>query len=118
MYQKNQWSIYFDASNLCHEIMLPTNEDWSFVCCLSSINVLHYDKWKNTDAVETMIYFLDAVISEFIEKLDEYKNSSDLDDQQTFLFMERAYKFISEHRVLRLGVLGWQIIISIQNGRF
>ena len=70
--------------------MLPTNEDWSFVCCLSSINVLHYDKWKNTDAVETMIYFLDAVISEFIEKLDEYKNSSDLDDQQTFLFMERA----------------------------
>ena len=61
--------------------------------CLSSINVLHYDKWKDTDAVETMIYFLDAVISEFIEKLDEYKNSSDLDDQQTFMFMERAYKF-------------------------
>ena len=73
VYQKNKWSI--NASNLCTEIMLPTNEDWSFVCCLSSINVLHYDKWKDTDAVETMIYFLDAVISEFIEKLDEYKNS-------------------------------------------
>ena len=98
--------------------MLPTNEDWSFVCCLSSINVLHYDKWKNTDAVETMIYFLDAVISEFIEKLDEYKNSSDLDDQQTFLFMERNYKFGYEHRGLGLGSSWMKFISSIQNGRF
>ena len=110
VYQKNKWSI--NASNLCTEIMLPTNEDWSFVCCLSSINVLHYDKWKDTDAVETMIYFLDAVISEFIEKLDEYKNSSDLDDQQTFMFMERAYKFASEHRALGLGVLGWHSLLQ------
>ena len=110
IYQKNKWSI--NASNLCTEIMLPTNEDWSFVCCLSSINVLHYDKWKDTDAVETMIYFLDAVISEFVEKLDEYKNSSDLDDQQTFMFMERAYKFASEHRALGLGVLGWHSLLQ------
>ena len=110
VYQENNWSI--NASNLCTEIMLPTNEDWSFVCCLSSINVLHYDKWKDTDAVETMIYFLDAVISEFVEKLDEYKNSSDLDDQQTFMFMERAYKFASEHRALGLGVLGWHSLLQ------
>ena len=110
LYQKNNWSI--NASNLCTEIMLPTNEDWSFVCCLSSINVLHYEKWKDTDAVETMIYFLDAVISEFIEKLDEYKNSTDLDDQQTFMFMEKAYKFASEHRALGLGVLGWHSLLQ------
>ena len=57
--------------------------------------------------VETMIYFLDGtLISEFIEKLDDYKNSSDLDDQQTFMFMERNYKFISEHGNKGLGVLG------------
>ena len=62
------------ASNLCTEIMLPSNDKWSFVCCLSSLNVLHYDKWKDTDAVETMVYFLDAVITEFIEKLDFYHN--------------------------------------------
>jgi len=110
VYKKNNWSI--NASNLCTEIMLPTNEDWSFVCCLSSINVLHYEKWKDTDAVETMIYFLDAVISEFVEKLEIYKNSSDLDDQQTFLFMERAYKFASEHRALGLGVLGWHSLLQ------
>ncbi|HLR92654.1 MAG TPA: ribonucleotide-diphosphate reductase subunit alpha, partial [Atopostipes sp.] len=41
-------------SNLCSEIALPDNEEWSFVCNLSSMNVLHYDEWKDTDAVETM----------------------------------------------------------------
>ena len=56
VFKDNNHSI--NASNLCTEIMLPTNEKWSFVCVLSSLNVLHYDKWKNTDAVETMVYFL------------------------------------------------------------
>ena len=110
VYQKNKYSI--NASNLCTEIMLPTNNDWSFVCCLSSINLLHYDKWKDTDAVETMIYFLDAVITEFVEKLDIYKESEDLDDKQTFLFMERAYNFAKEHRALGLGVLGWHSLLQ------
>ena len=68
---------------------------------------MHYDRWKNTDAVETMVYFLDAVITEFIEKLDRYKDSNDRDDRQTFLFMERAYNFAKENRALGLGVLGW-----------
>ena len=110
VYQKNKYSI--NASNLCTEIMLPTNDNWSFVCCLSSINLLHYDKWKDTDAVETMIYFLDAVITEFVEKLDVYKHSKDLDDKQTFLFMERAYNFAKEHRALGLGVLGWHSLLQ------
>ena len=110
VYRKNNYTVH--ASNLCTEIMLPSNEDWSFVCCLSSINVLHYEKWKDTDAVETMIYFLDAVISEFLEKLDVYKNSADLDDQQTFLFMKRAYSFAKEHRALGLGVLGWHSLLQ------
>jgi ribonucleoside-diphosphate reductase alpha chain len=110
VYQKNNHSI--NASNLCTEIMLPTNDRWSFVCCLSSINVLHYDKWKDTDAVETMICFLDAVITEFVEKLNVYKDSMDLDDKQTFLFMERAYNFAKEHRALGLGVLGWHSLLQ------
>ena len=101
-----------NASNLCTEIMLPSNDNWSFVCVLSSLNLLHYDKWKNTDAVETMIYFLDAVITEFLEKLEVYRDSSDRDDQQTFLFMERAYNFAKEHRALGLGVLGWHSLLQ------
>ena len=95
------------ASNLCTEIMLPSNSEWSFVCVLSSINVLHFDKWKDTDAVETMVFFLDAVITEFLEKLERYRDSDDLDDQQTFLFMQRAYNFAKDNRALGLGVLGW-----------
>ena len=110
VYKDKNLPIY--ASNLCTEIMLPSDHNWSFVCVLSSINVLHYDKWKDTDAVETMIYFLDAVITEFLEKLDVYKNSDDLDDQQTFLFMERAYNFSKENRALGMGVLGWHSLLQ------
>ena len=110
VFKENNHSI--NASNLCTEIMLPTNEKWSFVCVLSSLNVLHYDKWKNTDAVETMVYFLDAIITEFLEKLELYRDSPDREDQQTFLFMERAYNFAKENRALGLGVLGWHSLLQ------
>ena len=100
------------GSNLCTEIMLPSNEDWSFVCCLSSMNLLHYDKWKDTDAVEILTYFLDAVMEEFITKLEVYKNSTDRDDQLTFTFMEKAYNFAKENRALGLGALGWHSLLQ------
>ncbi len=110
VYQDKDMPIY--ASNLCTEIMLPSNDDWSFVCVLSSVNVLHYDKWKNTDAVETMVCFLDAVITEFLEKLESYRDSESREDRQTFLFMERAYNFAKENRALGLGVLGWHSLLQ------
>lgn len=94
-------------SNLCSEIMLPTNDDWSFVCDLSSINLLHYDELKDTDAVEIMVYFLDAVMSDFIAKLEEMRDSKDSNDRRAFYFMERAYNFALANRALGLGVLGW-----------
>jgi ribonucleoside-diphosphate reductase alpha chain len=110
VYKDKKLPIY--ASNLCTEIMLPSDHNWSFVCVLSSINLLHYDKWKNTDAIETMIYFLDTLVTEFIEKLDRYKNSPNRDDKQTFLFMERAYNFAKENRALGMGVLGWHSLLQ------
>jgi len=110
VYKEKEHKIY--ASNLCTEIMLPSNDNWSFVCVLSSLNLLHYDKWKNTDAVETMVYFLDAVITEFVEKLETYRDSQNRDDRQTFLFMERAYNFAKENRALGLGVLGWHSLLQ------
>ena len=100
------------ASNLCTEIMLPSNDEWSFVCCLSSINVVHYDEWKDTDAVETLTYFLDAVMEEFITKLEVYKDSDVRDDKLTFLFMEKAYTFAKENRALGLGALGWHSLLQ------
>ena len=110
VYKDKKLPIY--ASNLCTEIMLPSNHNWSFVCVLSSINLLHYDKWKDTDDVQTMVYFLDSVITEFLEKLESYKNSPDREDQQTFLFMERAYNFAKENRALGMGTLGWHSLLQ------
>ncbi|RXJ50195.1 ribonucleoside-diphosphate reductase subunit alpha [Gelidibacter gilvus] len=110
VYKDKNLPIY--ASNLCTEIMLPSNDDWSFVCVLSSVNVLHYDKWKDTDAVETMVYFLDAVITEFVDKLEAYRDSESREDRQTFLFMERAYNFAKDNRALGLGVLGWHSLLQ------
>lgn len=99
-------------SNLCSEIALPDNERWSFVCNLSSMNTLHYDEWKDTDAVQTMIYFLDAVMSEFIEKLENLRDSKDSEQTEAFYFMERAYNFAKENRALGLGVLGWHSLLQ------
>lgn len=99
--------LTINNSNLCSEIMLPNKEDWSFVCDLSSMNLVKYEEWKDTDAVETMIYFLDAVMSEFIEQLENMRDSGDNEKVEAFKLMERAYNFAVENRALGLGVLGW-----------
>lgn len=94
------------SSNLCSEIMLPVAEDESFVCCLSSMNLLHFDEWKDTDAVQLLVYFLDAVMSEFIEKADGIPH------------LGRAARFAERHRALGLGVLGWHSYLQSQNVPF
>jgi ribonucleoside-diphosphate reductase alpha chain len=109
-YKDKGLTIY--ASNMCSEIMLPSREDWSFVCCLSSVNLLHYDDWKDTDLVETMVAFLDAVMEDFIQKLEEMRDSEDPDKRLGFSFMERAYNFAKANRALGLGVLGWHSLLQ------
>jgi ribonucleoside-diphosphate reductase alpha chain len=98
VYQRLGKRVY--ASNLCTEIMLPASADESFVCCLSSMNLLHYDEWKGTDAVETMVFFLDAVMEDFIRRVEGIP------------FMQRAYNFAVRHRALGLGVLGWHSLLQ------
>lgn len=115
---KNTVDIYRDRdlhishSNLCSEIALPNNKDWSFVCNLSSMNLYHYDEWKDTDAVETMIYFLDAVMEDFITKLEDMRDSKLKEQKDAFKFMERAYNFAVENRALGLGALGWHSLLQ------
>src|SRR5690625_4147838 len=99
--------LRINHSNLCSEITLPNNGEWSFVCNLSSMNLLHYDEWKDTDAVETMIFFLDAVMTEFLTKLEKLRDSDAKEDRLAFGFMERAYNFAKDNRALGLGALGW-----------
>ncbi len=79
----------------CTEIFLPNNPQESFVCDLSSLNILHYDSWKNTNAVELMVNLLDAVMTEFIDK------------SEGIAFMERPRRFAQHHRALGIGWLGW-----------
>jgi len=103
------------GSNLCSEICLPTNDELAFVCCLSSINLRHYNEWKDTDAVETLTMFLDTVLSEFIDRLESLRDSEDKQKQSAFYFMQRAHKFAKEHRALGLGVLGWHTFLQESN---
>ena len=88
------------ASNLCTEIFLSTSDDESFVCDLSSLNLTQWDKIKNTDAIETLVYFLDAVMEEFIEKTDGVHH------------MEAPRKFAMSQRALGVGVLGWHTYLQ------
>jgi ribonucleoside-diphosphate reductase alpha chain len=87
--------LRINASNLCTEIFLSTSDDESFVCDLSSLNLELWDEIKTTDAVETLVYFLDAVMSEFIEKTEGDKH------------MAAPRKFAVNQRALGVGVLGW-----------
>ncbi|MCT8621170.1 ribonucleoside-diphosphate reductase subunit alpha [Glaesserella parasuis] len=94
------------ASNLCTKIMLPSNNEESFVCCLSSMNLLYFDEWKDTDAPEVLTYFLDVVMSEFIEK------------SENMPFLDRANRFAKRHRALGIGVLGWHSYLQANNIAF
>jgi ribonucleoside-diphosphate reductase alpha chain len=100
------------ASNLCTEIALPSSPEWSFVCDLSSINLLKYDEWEDTDAVETLVFFLDAVMEDFIKKLEAMRDSGNKEKMQAFKFMERAYNFAVRNRALGLGVVGWHSLLQ------
>ena len=88
------------ASNLCSEIQLPTDSYNSFVCCLGSLNLLHWDEIERCDAIETYVLFLNAVMDEFISKA------------RTLPGMKRAYNFAKEHRAIGLGVLGYHSLLQ------
>jgi ribonucleoside-diphosphate reductase alpha chain len=89
-----------NSSNLCSEITLQSNSNESFVCVLSSLNLLYWDEIRNTDAIETLIYFLDTVNQEFVEKTQGMK------------FMEAPHEFAKNQRALGMGVLGWHSLLQ------
>jgi len=88
-------SMVINHSQMCTEIIEYTDEFKTFVCCISSVNALHWDEIKQTDAIETMTYFLDAVYTDFINKAENIP------------FMEKAVKFAKEHRSIGVGILGY-----------
>ena len=87
-------------TNICSEITLHTDEEHSFICCLSSLNLAKYDEWKNTDVVEMATYFLDGVMEEFIVKTNGKES------------MERSHRSAKKGRALGLGVMGWHTFLQ------
>jgi ribonucleoside-diphosphate reductase alpha chain len=90
-------------TNICSEITLFTDEEHSFICCLSSLNLAKYDEWKDTDTVELATYFLDGVMQEFIDKT----NGKDS--------MIRTHRHAKKGRALGLGVMGWHTFLQQKN---
>ena len=99
-------NLKIHASNLCSEIALHSNPEESFVCNLSSLNLVEYDEWKETDAPEILTMFLDAVMTEFIEKC------------KNIPFMDAPAKFAKKQRALGIGVLGWHSFLQSKSIAF
>jgi len=87
-------------TNICSEITLFTDEEHSFICCLSSLNLAKYDEWKDTDTVELATWFLDGVMQEFIDK----SNGKDS--------LKRTHNHARKGRALGLGVMGWHSFLQ------
>jgi len=90
----------------CSEIFLPNDEQHTYVCCLSSLNLVKWEEWKDhkfasgLSVVELSIYFLDAVMQEFINKAKDLPG------------FEKAVRFSIKSRALGLGVLGWHTLLQ------
>ena len=100
-YKKNGLKVHM--TNICSEITLHTDENHSFVCCLSSLNLSKYNEWKDTNLIYHAIWFLDGVLEEFIQKAKGLKG------------FENSVRFAEKGRALGLGVLGWHTYLQ-QNG--
>ena len=97
-YKKNNLEV--TMTNICSEITLFTDEEHSFICCLSSVNLTKYEEWKNTDLIETAVYFLDGVLEEFLAKTSGRES------------LQRAHRSAKKGRAIGLGVLGWHTFLQ------
>ena len=86
------------GSNLCNEIHLPTDEDRTAVCCLSSLNLEYYDEWKDTSIVRDLVRMLDNVLEYFIE------NAPDT--------ISRAKYSAQRERSIGLGAMGFHSLLQ------
>jgi len=89
------------GSNLCNEIHLPTSEDRTAVCCLSSVNLERYYDWKDTSLVVDLITMLDNVLTQFINNAPE-------------ALKKASYSALRE-RSLGLGAMGFHSYLQSKN---
>ena len=98
MYKDNALKVFM--TNICSEIVLHTDENHSFVCCLSSLNLAKYNEWKHTNLIYDSIWFLDAVLEEFIQRAKNVRG------------FENSVRSAEKGRALGLGVLGWHTYLQ------
>lgn len=92
--------LQVSTSNLCTEIMLHTDPEHTFVCCLSSLNLVRWAEWRDTDLVRTAVRFLDCVMSEYIGKARGMNG------------LMPSLRSAQAGRPLGLGVLGWHTLLQ------
>jgi len=97
-YKANNLNV--STSNICTEITLHTDPEHTFVCCLSSLNLVRWDEWKDTDVVNVAVRFLDAVLEEYIQKTEHMKG------------MENSRRSAIKGRAIGIGVLGWHTLLQ------
>ena len=93
-------NLEVSMTNICSEITLFTDEEHSFICCLSSLNLAKWEEYKDTDCIQTAIWFLDGVMQEFIDK----SNGKDS--------LRRTHNHAKKGRALGLGVMGWHTFLQ------
>lgn len=97
-YKKNNLTV--KTSNICSEITLYTDAQHTFVCCLSSLNLVRWEEWKDSDVVNTTVRFLDAVLEEYIKKTEHMDG------------MEASRRSAIKGRALGIGVLGFHSLLQ------
>ena len=97
-YKDNALKVFM--TNICSEIVLHTDENHSFVCCLSSLNLAKYHEWKDSNLIYDSVWFLDGVLEEFIQKAKNRRG------------FENAVRSAEKGRALGLGVLGWHTYLQ------
>ncbi len=97
-YKENGLKVHM--TNICSEITLHTDENHSFVCCLSSLNLAKYEEWKDTNLIYDATFFLDGVMEEFIQRAKGLRG------------FDNSVRSAQKGRALGLGVLGWHTYIQ------
>jgi len=94
--------LKINQSNLCSEIILPTNEQRTAVCCLSSLNLEYYDEWKSDPVfLRDVAEMLDNVLEYFISNAPST--------------IERARYSAIRERSIGIGALGWHAYLQRNN---
>ena len=120
--EQKDLGLEIKQSNLCSEITLPTNEERTAVCCLSSVNLEHFDEWsKDEQFIDDLVTMLDNVLQHFIDNAIDiseigeynanYKRFSNHVKEDKKSFTKAAYSAYRE-RSIGLGAMGFHAYLQ------